>query len=39
MGGEYIIDNYLDWLYSDEYVYNEDTKEWIYIGNEGKLIT
>lgn len=34
MGGECVIDSYLDWLYSDEYLYNEDTKEWVYIGNK-----
>lgn len=31
MNGEYIIDSYLDWLYSDEYIFDEDIKEWVYI--------
>lgn len=34
MNGEYIIDSYLDWLASDEYIYDEDKKEWVYVGDE-----
>ena len=34
MGGEYIIDSYLDWYFSDEYAYDEDTKQWVYIGDD-----
>ena len=34
MNGEYIIDSYLDWLTSGDYVYDVFTKEWIYVGDE-----
>ena len=34
MGGEYIIDSYLDWYFSDEYEYDEVAKEWVYIGDD-----
>lgn len=34
MGGEYIIDSYLDWYFSDEYEYDDETHQWVYIGDD-----
>lgn len=34
MNGEYIIDSWLDWLAKDDYVWDEDSKQWVYNGGD-----
>ena len=30
MNGEYIMDSFLDWYFSDDYIWDEANKEYVY---------